>query len=255
MKQSLLRKYLFLIAFFLFIILIFVITLTCYIFNKQKLFLYTTIILGMIILFIIYMFVYYKLHYKYYSIAFNHTYYSYNQNIITDSKYLKSKKIKNIKLKKISLDGIIEYRIIDNEYVIQKIGLIKLDSLKTLIIFYTAHTKIDYEGSLLDINTFDYQKNRELFINILGIKEINKEHVYYSNNKKEAIVIENYNNAYRCITYFYTIDNYFYNLNDALNYCNPYWTINREYLVKTFETFEEAESFVLQEMKFFNKEK
>lgn len=94
MKQSLLRKYLFLIAFFLFIILIFVITLTCYIFNKQKLFLYTTIILGMIILFIIYMFVYYKLHYKYYSIAFNHTYYSYNQNIITDSKYLKSKKLR-----------------------------------------------------------------------------------------------------------------------------------------------------------------
>ena len=159
MKKVLFRKYLILISIFLLFIFMFCIALTFYILKKQHIYLNIIIILIFINLFIIYLFIYYKLHYKTYAMAFNNTYYSYNQNIITDSKYLKSKKIKNIKLKKLSLDGIKEYRIIDNEYVIQKIGLIKLDSLKTLIIFYTAHTKTDYEGSLLDINTFDYQKN------------------------------------------------------------------------------------------------
>ena len=73
---------------------------------------------------------------KKYAIAFNDIYYCYGENIIETSKLFETKQIKKRKLKKLSANGLIEYRLIDNEYAYQKIGLIRLDEIKTLIIFY-----------------------------------------------------------------------------------------------------------------------
>lgn len=68
-----------------------------------------------------------------YSIAYNHTYYIYNENIFTSSKYLYTKKNRKKEC--------IEYRLIDNEMVIQLFSINNIDEVKALLTFYPPKYK------------------------------------------------------------------------------------------------------------------
>ena len=68
-----------------------------------------------------------------YSIAYNHTYYLYNENIFTSSKYLYTKKNRKKET--------IEYHLIDNELVIQLFSISNIDEKKALLTFYPPKYK------------------------------------------------------------------------------------------------------------------
>ena len=127
MKKNIISKgniLLFLLAFVF--LLNFVINLTIYIFDKEIHNLVMFIIYGVgFIVATICLFIDFTSDKKY-SIAFKDIYYHYGENIIETSKLLETKQIKKRKFKKLSTNGLIEYRLIDNEYAYQKIGLIKL---------------------------------------------------------------------------------------------------------------------------------
>lgn len=72
---------------------------------------------------------------KLYVIATNGIYYRYHQNVIIDSTYLYTKHIYSKRIRAYTHQKEIEYRLIDNEYVKQKIGIITLNKEKILIIW------------------------------------------------------------------------------------------------------------------------
>ncbi len=192
---------------------------------------------------------------KYYAIGFNNIYYYYDQNILVDSKKLEIENLKDNKLKKISIDNTIEYRLIDNDYVSQQIGLIKLDDEKTLIIFYKPNYKLDYKESLRDILINDCMKNEETFIKIFGVKDLNEENVIYSEKKLDAVVIQNLENNYQTVNYSYSLFAPINDLNDSLIKCVPHWFVNKEYSVNTFDNLNEAKEFALELIDLINDER
>ena len=168
----------------------FVIHLTLYILNKETHNLVMFIIYGVgFIVATICLFMDFNSNKKY-AIAFNDIYYHCGENIIETSKLLETKQIKRRKFKKISINGLIEYRLIDNQYAYQKIGLIKLDKCKTIIIFYKPKYKYDYKGSLYDVFMNDYDKNKEIFVEIVSPPKLEEKYVYYTKNNIEAVVIK-----------------------------------------------------------------
>ena len=164
MKKNIISKGNILLFLLTFVFLLnFVINLTIYIFDKEIHNLVMFIIYGVcFIVATICLFIDFTSDKKY-AIAFKDIYYHYGENIIETSKLLETKQIKKRKFKKLSTNGLIEYRLIDNEYVYQKIGLIKLDDVKTLVIFYKPKYKDDYKGSLSDVFIDDYNKNKDMF--------------------------------------------------------------------------------------------
>ena len=192
---------------------------------------------------------------KKYAIAFNDIYYCYGENIIETSKLFETKQIKKRKLKKLSANGLIEYRLIDNEYAYQKIGLIRLDEIKTLIIFYKPKYKVDYKGGLLDVFIDDYNKNKETFIEIVSPPKLEEKYIYYTKKNIEAVVIEELDNYFQCVTYHYEVSNALPDLKSALAFCIPYWGIEYNYPVERFDNFEEAKKYALERVQVLNWEK
>lgn len=233
----------------------FVIRLTLYILNKEKYDLVMFIIYGVgFVVATICLFIDFPSNKKY-AIAFNDIYYCYGENIIETSKLLEIKQIKKRKLKKLSANGLIEYRLIDNEYACQKIGLIKLDDIKTLVIFYKPKYKDDYKGSLLDVFIDDYNKNKETFIEIVSPPKLEEKYIYYTKNNIEAVVIEELDNYFQCVTYHYEVSNALPDLKSALAFCIPYWGIDYDYTVERFDNFEEAKKYALKRVQVLNMEK
>ena len=233
----------------------FVINLTIYIFDKEIHNLVNFIIYGVgFIVATICLFIDFTSDKKY-AIAFNDIYYCYGENIIETSKLLETKQIKKRKLKKLSTNGLIEYRLVDNEYAYQKIGLIKLDDVKTLIIFYKSKYKDDYKGSLLDVFIDDYNKNKETFVEIVSPPKLEEKHIYYTKKNIEAVVIEELDNYFQCVTYHYEVSNALPDLKSALAFCIPYWGIEYDYPVERFDNFEDAKKYALKRVQVLNWEK
>lgn len=230
----------------------FVINLTLYILNKETHNLVMFIIYGVgFIVATICLFMDFNSNKKY-AIAFNDIYYHCGENIIETSKLLEIKQIKRRKFKKISINGLIEYRLIDNQYAYQKIGLIKLDKCKTLIIFYKPKYKYDYKGSLYDVYMNDYDKNKEIFVEIVSPPELKEKYVYYTKNNIEAVVIEEIDNYFQCITCYYKVSGPLPDLKSALSFCIPYWGIEYDYPIESFDKFEDAEKYALERVKLLN---
>lgn len=230
----------------------FVINLTLYILNKETHNLVMFIIYGVgFIVATICLFMDFNSNKKY-AIAFNDIYYHCGENIIETSKLLETKQIKRRKFKKISNNGLIEYRLIDNQYAYQKIGLIKLDKCKTLIIFYKPKYKYDYKGSLYDVYMNDYDKNKEIFVEIVSPPKLEEKYVYYTKNNIEAVVIEEIDNYFQCITCYYKVSGPLPDLKSALSFCIPYWGIEYDYPIERFDKFEDAEKYALERVKLLN---
>ena len=233
----------------------FVIRLTLYILNKEKYDLVMFIIYGVgCVVATICLFIDFTSDKKY-AIAFNDIYYCYGENIIETSKLLETKQIKKRKFKKLSTNGLIEHRLIDNGYAYQKIGLIKLDDVKSLVIFYKPKYKADYKGGLLDVFIDDYNKNKETFVEIVSPPKLEEKHIYYAKNNIDAVVIEELDNYFQCVTYHYEVSNALPDLKSALAFCIPYWGIEYDYPVERFDKLEEAKKYALERVQVLNWEK
>jgi hypothetical protein len=92
-----------------------------------------------------------------YSIAYNRTYYIYNENIFTSSKYLYTKKNRKKET--------IEYRLIDNELVIQLFSIISIDETKALLTFYPPKYKNGVKKVDLQARQVDHIRNITTQIN------------------------------------------------------------------------------------------
>ena len=192
---------------------------------------------------------------KTYAIAFNDIYYHYGENIIETSKLLEIQHLKNRKIKKISINDLVEYRLIDNQYANQKIGLVKLDEIKTLIIFYKPKYKDDYKSSLLDVLIDDRNRNRESFAEMVPPPKLDNKYVYYSKSNIEAVVIEELNDSFQCITYYIEVSSTIPDLKNALEFCIPHWEIEYDYPVEEFDNFKDAEKCALNMVQLLNREK
>ena len=92
-----------------------------------------------------------------YSIAYNHTYYLYNKNIFTSSKYLYTKRNRKKET--------IEYRLIDNEVVIQLFSIMDINETKTLLTFYPPKYKSGAKKEDLQTSQDDQIRNITTQIN------------------------------------------------------------------------------------------
>lgn len=192
---------------------------------------------------------------KKYAIAFNNIYYYCGENVIETSKFLEAKHIKNRKLNKLSMNKTIEYKIIDNEYVYQKIGLIQIDPTKTLVIFYKPKYKDDYKGSLYDVFIDDHIKNKETFLEIVTLPKLEEKYIYYTKKNIEAVVIEELESYFQCVTYHYEVSSALPDLDGALTFCIPHWKIEYDYPVDRFDNFEDAKKYALERVQVLNWEK
>ncbi|MBQ8293627.1 MAG: hypothetical protein IJX78_07510 [Bacilli bacterium] len=234
----------------------FVISLTRYLDGKEKAQLIRFICYGLtFVLWVIWFKMLTKEDGKYYAIGFNNVYYYYGQNILDDSKNIAEEELKDKALLKISSVKKIEYRLIDNEYVTQKIGLVKLDKIKTLIIFEKANYKTDYKNSLYDVLVEDHKMNVESFINMKKIPDLDEENVIYADRKLDAVVIRKVDECYKTIYYVYSIFPPIKNLDEALTKCVPHWFINKEYPVNTYDDLTQAKEEVLEVIDLINDER
>ena len=192
---------------------------------------------------------------KKYAIAFNNIYYYCGEKVIETSKFLEAKHIKNRKLNKLSMNNTIEYKIIDNEYVYQKIGLIQIDQTKTLVIFYKPKYKDDYKGSLCDVFIDDHIKNKETFLEIGTLPKLEEKYIYYTKKNIEAVVIEELESYFQCVTYHYEVSSALPDLDGALTFCIPHWEIEYDYPVDRFDNFEAAKKYALERVQLLNFEK
>ena len=233
----------------------FIIRLILYILNKEKYDLIMFIIYGVcFVVATICLFIDFTSN-KTYAIAFNDIYYHYGENIIQNSNFIETKQIKRKKLRKLSTNRLIEYRIINNQYVVQKIGLLKLDETKTLIIFQKPKYKDDYKGSLYDDFIDDYNRNKETYVLMVKPPKLEEKYIYYTKNDIEAVVIEELDNYYQCVTYHYEVSSALPDLKNALSFCTPYWGIEYDYPIERFDNFLDAEKYALERVELLNWEK
>lgn len=183
---------------------------------------------------------------KLYVIATNGIYYRYHQNVIIDSTYLYTKHIHSKKIRTYTHQKEVEYRLIDNEYVKQKIGIVTLDKQKTLIIWNKPRIKERDSKKIYVMHLVDQQKNDEIWREYRGMPEIDEPYVYYTNDYSIAYSIQEENDkTFKVVKYEYTSPIIQGNIKRALQYDEAYWYIEDDTcLEQTYHSVEEAKLYI-----------
>ena len=84
------------------------------------------------------------------------------------------------------------------------------------------------------------------------IAKLEEKYIFYTKKNIEAVVIEELDNYFQCVTYHYEVSNALPDLKSALAFCIPYWGIDYDYPVERFDKFEEAKKYALERVKLLN---
>lgn len=183
---------------------------------------------------------------KLYVVATNGIYYRYHQNVITDSTYLYTKNMHSKRIRTYIHQKEIEYRLIDNAYVKQKIGIITLDEQKTLIIWNKPKWKEKDSKKIYEMHLVDQQKNDEIWRKYQGMPKIDEPYVYYTNDYSTAYAIQqDSDTTFKVVKYEYTSPIIQGDIKKVLECDEVCWYIKDDICIEqTYHSVEEAKLYI-----------